>query len=417
MPQLSRPRIHHFGSIRVALGLDLFTTATGSGTPLGNKVPSSASGSAPFASAGAGPIQTSGVVDDCSLRQLAPTSTIQPPRELLNVRILNRGFVALLAFMLSAGLVLAFLPTPPLAVIFPACDRASTIVAHEEDTLLMHTVRSGLVCPASVRGSVCISAGLTTPPMSCPSHPERTVPSLRLEKHRRYSSGMAYVSEIWCLSRELGLPVDHVTNFGRERAERSILRGGPSARQPAAPFGRASLPQTGEPRAPNGPEDTSLIAIWWSKQQRSFVRKFLLIQGDAELLASYFVQSWIFKGRVNNAPTGAPALPLRTPHALSPSLSGRWWLRPDSETQVIIREHPASRRTSRAIFSETQVTIKYVQRADGCVERKKLQCVQFSSTQHPEPLNAVQSKRLPVVQLPTRVVPARKTCANRLRSR
>ena len=46
-----------------------------------------------------------------------------------------------------------------------------------------------------------------------------------------------------------------------------------------------------------------------SKQQRSFVRTFLLIRCDAESLSSYRVESRIYKGRVDNAPTGALALP------------------------------------------------------------------------------------------------------------
>ena len=51
-----------------------------------------------------------------------------------------------------------------------------------------------------------------------------------------------------------------------------------------------------------------------SKQQRSFVTMFLSKRCDAESPSSYRAQSRIYKGRVHNAPTGAPALPLRTPH-------------------------------------------------------------------------------------------------------
>ena len=54
--------------------------------------------------------------------------------------------------------------------------------------------------------------------------------------------------------------------------------------------------------------------------------------------------------------------------------------------------------------SKTRVTFEYVQRASGSVEAKEnSQCVQFSSSQHTEPLNAVQSTRLPGIQVPTRV--------------
>ena len=60
--------------------------------------------------------------------------------------------------------------------------------------------------------------------------------------------------------------------------------------------------------------------------------------------------------------------------------------------------------------SKTRVTIEYVQRAGGSVEAKEnSQCVQFSSSQHTEPLNAVQSTRSPGIQVPTRVSPSWET--------
>ena len=77
-----------------------------------------------------------------------------------------------------------------------------------------------------------------------------------LLKHRSYSSGVACVSVIRCLPRELGLPVDPVTNFESERAEGSTLRGiGPSTRQslPLPLDELASLPQADQPLALNGP--------------------------------------------------------------------------------------------------------------------------------------------------------------------
>ena len=113
------PRIHKFGLTGVALGPDPFATATRSGTPLGNKVPSSASGPTPFALAGVGPTPTSGAVGGCV--PFAPTTSAQCAGNLdhsttqrTSVPVDFDYWFRRAALLLSACLVRAFLPKPPL---------------------------------------------------------------------------------------------------------------------------------------------------------------------------------------------------------------------------------------------------------------------------------------------------------------
>jgi len=63
-----------------------------------------------------------------------------------------------------------------------------------------------------------------------------------------------------------------------------------------------------------------------------------------------------------------------------------WWLRPDGKTQV---------------------TIEYVQRADGAVEPRRVHTVVIS-TQHAEPLKAVRSKEVPGYSGPEETAPSMK---------
>ena len=129
---------------------------------------------------------------------------------------------------------------------------------------------------------------------------------------------MAYISVIRCVSRKLGLPVDHFTYFECERAERSILRRvGPSATQ-SLPCRKQMNREHRKVQWALRTRFSSLSGGYFgrSKRQRSCVRTFLLTRCDAESPSFYRVRSMICKGREHNAPTGAPALPLPTPHVL-----------------------------------------------------------------------------------------------------
>ena len=138
----------------------------------------------------------------CSLRQLEcarPASEavvttrrslpgplgIHPLREFFQARISNLCFVLPLAAMSSACQVRTSLFKLPLAVTKVCVSHPLLVLLtampssqHVKRTL-EHTVRSGRVSPASVRGGVYISADLTTPSTFCPSNLERYVPVLR----------------------------------------------------------------------------------------------------------------------------------------------------------------------------------------------------------------------------------------------
>ena len=126
---------------------------------------------------------------------------------------------------------------------------------------LEHTVRSRLVGPASVRGGVCISAGFTTLSMSCLTLGKSRAVSALVK--RGYSSGMAYISVIKCVSRQLGLHVHHFTHFQCQRAVRSLF--GEPVHQPDRTH-RFHWTSWHPCLKPDGPW-TSVLAILWRHRE------------------------------------------------------------------------------------------------------------------------------------------------------
>ena len=188
-------RIHPFGLTAVALGPDMFATATRSGTRLGIRVhPPLPAGPLRSLQLELGPPRRQGLSVDCV--PFAPTTSAQSTGPLDHstteetspradfeswFRRAARGTVErvpgacvsaetttrrdfLRKPVVSRSLLVTLLIAPPSSL-------------HAKRTHV-HTVRSGRVRPASVCGRVCISAGLTTPSMPCPSHLERSVPCL-----------------------------------------------------------------------------------------------------------------------------------------------------------------------------------------------------------------------------------------------
>ena len=245
--------------------------------PKGNKVPSSASGPAPFAFARVGPTQTSGAVGDCV--PFAPRTGAQSAEPLDHsttertsqrayfeawFRRAARGTVesvpgACVAHETTARRVFPRKPVKKSRVAQPvvdALDRASIIAAYEEYTRAHSSVGPRDSAPPHV-GTSALLLVWRHHRRSAP-HTWRDPCRLCASQSPRLLFWYACNLVIRCafLANWDSLLTISPTSNVKEPSDQSILRGvGPSARQgqPLPLDEQASLPQANELWAPNGP--------------------------------------------------------------------------------------------------------------------------------------------------------------------